>query len=285
MSGRTKRAAIKGSRLPDETTYDILFLYFCGWPSRQIAQNLDLPIQTIARNIKKIRHKLFSSEDFVLLINEYFWVASNGDSISLSDIRNLYVELHKNALRIEPFGNEMYQCLYHCPTMKPPGEVIAEHFEIFPIDGRFYYMHAKSVGSLNALSHAIRAKNACSICLLKKACQREDDEDGNLETRRILATAEASNFFAYIAFFVSRFRIRNPDDFGAIYEAALVYALWASRLGVQAQDIVGRGGSRNDVVVQFYSDFAGFCARSMNVLGFDGEFPLRLPEIIEPEIG
>ncbi len=270
---------MKGSRLSDETTYDILFLYFCGWSSRQISENAGLPVQTISRNIKKIRNALFSSEAFVSLLNQYFWVSYLGDSIPLSDVRNLYIELQKNALRIEAFGSEVYECLYHCPTMKSPGEVVSEHFDVFPIEGRFYYLQANSIGSLNAHGHAMRAKNTCSTCVLKEACQREDDEDGNLATRRILATAEASAFFAYIAFFISRYRVRSPSGFGPIYEAALVYALWASRLSVQAQDIVERGGSRKDVVVQFYSDFAGFCAKSMNVLGFDGEFTLRVPEI------
>lgn len=279
MSKRKNRAALKGSRLPDEVIYDILFLYFCGWPSRLIAENLELPTQTVARNIKKLRETLFTSEDFVLLVNEYFWIALKGDSIPLSDVRSLYSELHKNASRTKAFGSELYECLYRCPTMKSPGEVVAEHFDILPIEGRFHHLQAKSVGSLNAHSHSIRAKNACTICLLKATCEREDDQDGNLETRRILATAEGSAFFAYIAFFVSRFRIRNPEEFVPIYESALVYALWASRLAVQAEDIVGRGGSRNDVVVHFYSDFAGFCARAMNVLGFEGEFQLRVPEI------
>lgn len=216
-----KHSHIRHARSSDpELYYKIVLFSLCGYTTKGIAMLAgNVPIQTIARNLKTIRSKLAYNENYLTEIHNRFYHADPFTGKYHGQLGMMLRTIKPNANA--PLTQEQKDlterfagCLKECPMGKPPKRFIQEHIEIslcnssefpekFDPHNHPWPMLTPILQDIDGYFAYLKRKQSCRSCPMRNP------------ERQSLFTVFSQSPYAYIdiAFQFAQFQPKKLEDY------------------------------------------------------------------------
>jgi hypothetical protein len=222
MAARTqKHSHVPHARSSDpDLYYKIILFALCGYSTKGIAQwSGNVPVQTIARNLKAIRSKLSYNENYLTEVFNRFYHADSYTGKFYGDwgmmLRSLKPAQNAPLSPEQRDGTErLVRCLKECPKAKPSKKFLQDHVEIglfnstefpevFDPHNHPWPLLMPILQDIDGYFAFLKRKKSCGSCPMRKA------------ERESMFTIFTQSPYVYldIAFQLTQFQPKKLEDY------------------------------------------------------------------------
>ena len=228
-----KIAAPSKARLEDKSLYlKVLQLYFAGYPSAVIAQQLEMQRPSVNRVLKRFRHDMPRQRKII----DYLWEEASKIGYRQFDLYLWFIENAAYMQRTQGDENalNLQTCMTKCPLTERPSNFIFDHVDVhydakvfpYPVD-----LTLKPDFSEPDFYEMMARKGRCRHCPF-----------GAVPARNFaMAFAENISVYLDLNYYFSRYRVRKVSEFYFHYFAALIISVTRRIAMLRNEKALSRG--------------------------------------------